>query len=283
MRRHGSRLSRTRIGRRDAKRQNDHVQRSLRHSLIIKAVAQPGLVSIGSLVDLTGASAVTIRRDLLDLESRGLLQRRRGGAVRAPRRGARTPFTARYEIGKTGKQALAAHVATLVADDDSIILDNGTTCFAVAHELVGRPMTVLALSLHAASVLASRPGAAVVVPGGPVEVDSLAMVGSTAIESVTETLADVFILGACSASPGHGLSSTTYEDARIKRAAIAASTRQILVTTAEKLKQTSTFRFGAIEDITDLVTTTDAPPDLLRSYADEGVVVHVVQADHLRH
>ena len=242
-------------------------------------MAQPGLVSVEALVALTGASAVTIRRDLTDLESRGLVQRKRGGAVRAPQRGVRTPFTARYETGRALKQALAEHVATLVADDDSLILDNGTTCYAVAHALVGRPVTVLALSLRAAAVLASRPGPTVLVPGGPVEVDSLALVGSAAIESVNETLADVFVMGACSASPAHGLSSATYEDARIKRAAIAASTRRVLVTTGDKLRQTSTFRFGAIGDVTDLVTTADAPEDLLRWFSDDGVTVHVVAAD----
>ena len=257
------------------------MQRSLRHASIIKAVAQPGLTTVEALVALTGASAVTIRRDLTDLESRGLLQRRRGGAVRAPQRGARTPFTARYEAGQVHKRALAAHVATLVADDDSVILDNGTTCFAVAHELVGRPVTVLALSLRAAAVLATRPGPTVLVPGGPVEVDSLAMVGSAAVEAVNETLADVLVLGACSASPAHGLSSTTYEDARIKRAAIAASTRRVLVTTGEKLTQTSTFRFGAVGDVTDLVTTSDAPEELLGWFYDEGVTVHVVRTGAL--
>lgn len=252
------------------------MQRSLRHSAIIKAVAQPGLTSVEALVALTGASAVTIRRDLADLESRGLVQRKRGGAVRAPQRGLRTPFTARYETSRALKESLAAHVATLVGDDDSVILDNGTTCFAVAHRLVGRPVTVLALSLHAAAVLAARPGPTVLVPGGPVEVDSLAQVGSAAIESVNETLADVFVMGACSASPAHGLSSTSYEDARIKRAAIAASTRRVLVATGEKLKQTSTFRFGSISDVTDFVTTADAPEDLLRWFSDDGVTVHVV-------
>jgi DeoR/GlpR family transcriptional regulator of sugar metabolism len=255
------------------------VQRSLRQAAIIKAVAQPGLTSVDALVALTGASAVTIRRDLTDLESRGLVRRQRGGALRAPQRGVRTPFTARYETGRALKEALAAHVATLVADDDSVILDNGTTCFAVAQALVGRPLTVLALSLRAAAVLAARPGATVIVPGGPVEVDSLALMGSTVVESINETLADVFVLGACSASPAHGLSSTTYEDARIKRAAIAASTRRVLVATGEKLTQTSTFRFGALRDVTDLVTTPDAPEDLLTRFSDDGVTVHVVRTD----
>lgn len=252
------------------------MKRSSRHALIIKAVARPGLTPVDALVDLTGVSAVTIRRDLVDLESRGLLQRRRGGAVRLPRRGTRTHFTARYEAGQREKRALAVRVATLIEDDDSVILDNGTTCFAVAHELVGRPLNVLALSLRAAAVLAARPGATVIVPGGPVEVDSLALTGSVAIETVRETLADVLVLGACSASPSHGLSSTTHEDARTKRAAIGVSTRRILVTNGDKLSTTSTYRFGAVSDVTDLVTTTEPPVDLLRQFEDEGVTIHLV-------
>lgn len=255
------------------------MQRSLRHAAIIKAVGQPGLTSVEALTTLTGASAVTIRRDLVDLESRGLLQRKRGGAVRAPQRGVRTPFSVRYDTGRARKQALARHVATLVADDDAVILDNGTTCFAVAHELVGRPLTVLALSLRSAVVLATRPGPSVLVPAGPVEVDSTAMVGSAAVESVRRMSADVFVMGACSASPTHGLSSTTFEDAQIKREAIAASTRRILVTTSDKLQQTSAFRFGDVDEVSDLVTTADAPEDLLGWFADGGVAVHLVPDD----
>ncbi|QIK67260.1 DeoR/GlpR transcriptional regulator [Nocardioides sp. HDW12B] len=253
------------------------MQRSLRHSVIMRALTPSRLTSVEALVELTGVSAVTIRRDLVDLESHGLVQRRRGGALKAPQRGVRTHFTARYDTGRAAKEALAAHVATLIADDDSVILDNGTTCFAVAHELVGRPLTVLALSLRAAAVLASRPGPSVVVPGGPVETDSLALVGSAALEAVTEMRSDVLVLGACSASPAHGLTSTTYDDARIKRAALAAASRRVLVTTGEKLTSTSTFRFGVVGDVTDLVTTPDAPEEQRRRFADEGVTVHVVE------
>lgn len=163
-----------------------------------------------------------------------------------------------------------------MTDEESVILDNGTTCYAVAQHLAGRPITALVLSLHAAAALAASPGARVVVPGGPVETDSLAFIGSSALDAVRTTFADVAVIGACSAAPAHGLTSTTHEDATLKRAIIAGSRRRVLVATAAKLARTSTFRFGILSDLTHLITTTDAPCETVEAYQEAGVQVHLV-------
>jgi DeoR/GlpR family transcriptional regulator of sugar metabolism len=253
---------------------NDRVQRSLRHKAIIHAVGGRREVLVSDLVELTGASAVTIRRDLAELESHGALSRTHGGARQAFKRGSPLPFSSRLDSDLDTKIALAEVAAGLVDDHESVIVDNGTTCLEVARCLAGRPITALALSLHAAAALASRPGPYVTVPGGPVETDSLAMT-SSGLEAVRDMRADVAVLGACSASSTHGLTSTTFEDAALKRAVIAASSRTILVAGAEKLSRSSTFRFGGPEDLTHLVTTRDAPDDLLSLFADLGVSVHL--------
>ena len=95
----------------------------------------------------------------------------------------------------------------MINDYDSLIIDNGTTCHAVALELAGRPVTALCLSLHIAAALAAVPGARVIVPGGPVEPDTLALYGSQAVDAVRNLSADVLLLGACSASATRGLTS----------------------------------------------------------------------------
>lgn len=253
---------------------NDHVQRSLRHKSIIHAVSGRREVSVGDLVELTGASAVTVRRDLADLELRGALSRTHGGARQAFKRGSPLPFSVRLGSDQEGKAVLAEVAAGLVEDHESVIIDNGTTCYEVARCLAGRPITALALSLHAAAALASRPGAYVTVPGGPVETDSLAMTVA-GVAAVRNVRADVAIVGACSASADHGLTSTTFEDAELKRAVLRAATRVVLVAGADKLSRSSTFRFGGPEDLTHLVTTKDAPEELLEMFRDEGVSVHL--------
>nr|WP_197983504.1 DeoR/GlpR family DNA-binding transcription regulator [Aeromicrobium sp. CFBP 8757] len=253
---------------------DDHVQRSLRHKAIIHAISGRREVLVADLVALTGASAVTIRRDLAELESHGALSRTHGGARQAFKRGSPLPFSSRLESDLDAKLALAEVAAGLVADHESVIVDNGTTCLEVARCLAGRPVTALALSLHAAAALASRPGAYVTVPGGPVETDSLAMTVA-GLEAVRDVRADVAVIGACSASSTHGLTSTTFEDAALKRAVIAASSRTVLVAGAEKLSRSSTFRFAGPDDLTHLVTTKDAPDDLVAMFRDLGVVVHL--------
>lgn len=157
-----------------------------------------------------------------------------------------------------------------------MILDNGTTCYAVALQLAGRPITALALSLHAAAALAAVPGCEVVVPGCTVETDSLACSGTQVLEAIRSMRVDVTILGACSASPLASLTSTSLEDARIKRAAIDSSARRILAVTADKLTRSSSFRFGDPVELTHLVTTADAPEDVLSLYRDEAVDVVTV-------
>lgn len=80
--------------------------------------------------------------------------------------------------------------------------------------------------------------------------------------------------GACSTSLEHGLATTTtYDDAENKRTAMRAATRRILAVAPRKLNHVSTFRFGDIEDLHQLVTTTDAPAELLAQIRDLGAQV----------
>lgn len=242
--------------------------------MIIRAVESGATVSVEALCELAGASAITVRRDLAQLAAQDAVRRVRGGVTRAHARGALMPFAVRLDADRDRKAAAAA---SLVEDGSSLVLDNGTTCYAVATHLAGRPVTALALSLHAAAAMATLPGASVVVPGGPVESDTLAFTGHPAVRALEDTHVDVSIIGTCSARPGFGLTSTTYEDAQVKRAGLAAGARRVLVITPEKLSRTSTFRFGEIADLTDLVTTTDADGAALAQVRAEGVSVHLVE------
>ncbi len=244
----------------------------------MRAVAGGGTVGVAELARLTGASSVTVRRDLAELAAAGAVIRTHGGVRRAAKRGTPMPFASRVEADAATKTRLAAAVAHLVEDGESLVLDNGTTCLAVAHALAGRPLTVMALSLHAAATLGARPGASVLVPGGSVETDSLALVGTSVVEAVRELRVDTAVLGACSASPADGLTSTTPEDAQLKRACLAVARRRVLVATPEKFSRTSTFRFAAPDDLTHLVTTADAPGAVLDDFSAAGVEVVLVES-----
>ena len=135
----------------------------------------------------------------------------------------------------------------------------------------------MCLSLHSAVALGAKPGANIFVPGGEVGPDTLALSSVAVASALREFRADVVVLGSCSTSLEHGL-ATTYGDAENKRAAMRAATRRILAVAPRKLNHVSTFRFGDIEDLPQLVTTTDAPAEILAQIRDLGVQVITVPA-----
>lgn len=126
------------------------MEREQRHKVIMRTIDRPGITRIDALTELTGVSAVTIHRDLVELEQAGFLARTHGGAKRVPKRGTPQPFAVRQAEDREAKRILAQATAQLIADDEAVIFDNGTTCQAVAQELAGRPITALCLSLHSA-------------------------------------------------------------------------------------------------------------------------------------
>ncbi|WP_246955404.1 DeoR/GlpR family DNA-binding transcription regulator [Brachybacterium sp. Marseille-Q7125] len=234
-------------------------------------------IGVDQLARLIGASPVTIRRDLTDLQGRGLLRRVHGGAVAVDLRGMPMPYALRAAENAPAKAAIARAVAALVRDDMALVLDNGSTVTAVADALTGRPLTAMCLTLRAAMALGTGGSTDIVTPGGSVRGESLHYGGAACLDALDGFRADLGIMGACSASPSHGLTSISSEDAQIKRAILAASARVMLAVTGDKLSRTSSFRFGALEDMDDLVTTPDAPASMLDEVRAAGTRVHLAR------
>jgi len=231
--------------------------------------------SVDTLVELTGASPATIRRDLTDLEGHGQLRKVHGGAVAVNLRGTPMPYSLRSAENAESKTAIAQLVSRLVTDDMSVIIDNGSTMVAVAQAPQERPITALCLSLRAALPLGGGGVATVSTPDGTLMPESLRYEAASCLRALGEFRADVAIVGTCSASPAMGLTVTTHQDAQVKRAILASSARVVLAATGDKLSRTSSFRFGDIEDIDDLVTTRDAPQVTLDAFRVAGSRVYV--------
>src|SRR3954454_7427452 len=109
---------------------------------ITDAVRAAGQMGVAELAESTGASEMTIRRDLELLAEQGVLERYRGGARSLLLRGEEPPFALRAQEGADVKHRIAVEVAALLADGESVLLDSGTSCLAVARKLQDRRLTV---------------------------------------------------------------------------------------------------------------------------------------------
>lgn len=230
------------------------MQRSNRIKTIIAAVRIPGGARVADLTEATGASSMTIRRDLAELERQGVLRRTHGGAVSLPARGSRLPFSMRLGSNVEQKQAIAVEAASLIPDGSSVILDTGTTPTAVAAALAGRDVTALALSVHAAAALGERPGARIVTPGGQLDDEELAWTGYRAVREVADFRADYAILGVCAWDEATGLTATSMHDAEMKKEILGSTQHVVAVSTVGKIGTSATFTACASDRIGTLVT-----------------------------
>ena len=128
-----------------------------RHRIILGEVAEKPVATVSELVELTGASEATIRRDIGALHVAGQLRRVRGGAeaLHPPEvRGiAGRPFSVNEGVNIEQKRAIARAAVALCEDGDSIIINGGTTTFQMVHHLARRRMQILTNSFPIAEHL----------------------------------------------------------------------------------------------------------------------------------
>ena len=231
---------------------------------------------MADLAALTGASEMTVRRDLDALAAQGVLERYRGGARPLLLRGEEPPFALRAQEGAEVKRRLAAEVVTLVADGESVVLDSGTTCLEVARLLGTRRVTVMPLSLPAAAALAAGGRARVLLPGGDLRPGEQSLTGPLAEASLAALRFDTAVLGCCGLDPASGLTAFDLADAAVKRAAMRSARRVVAVTEAAKLSRTALAAVAPVSDLHAVVTEAGAPETALAELAAAGVTVSAV-------
>src|ERR1700686_2056739 len=97
-------------------------------------------------------SESTIRRDLAGLEGEGILKRVYGGAMAMQTKDHALDFAWQSEHMAAEKRRIATVAAGLVGDNQTVILDGGSTVAAVARALTGRSLHVITNSLPIAEV-----------------------------------------------------------------------------------------------------------------------------------
>ncbi|RJQ82000.1 DeoR/GlpR transcriptional regulator [Pseudonocardiaceae bacterium YIM PH 21723] len=244
--------------------------------VIVDLLQEQGRITVAELAERTGASEMTIRRDLDQLAEQGVLRRVRGGAISLLLRGEATPFAIRERADTTIKDAIAAELDSLISDGETVILDSGTTTLAVARRLARRRVTVVPLDLHAVTVLSRGPEVTLLVPGGRTLPGSLMFTGHLTALSLSALRVDTVILGACGLSVRHGLTSNSLDEVPIRQQAIGAADRRIAVCAGGKFSDAG---FGLVCPAADLdmvITDDGAPAAQLAAMAQAGVEVRTV-------
>jgi DeoR/GlpR family transcriptional regulator of sugar metabolism len=244
-----------------------------RHRIIRKRLSLGERVLAVEMARELGASEDTIRRDLRELASLGVCQRVYGGALPVSPASGSFKIRQRQKLGS--KVALGQAAATIIAADQVIFLDAGTTNLEIARALPNHTkLTVATNSPAIAMELISRSNIKLVMIGGLVDPDAGAALGARAIRDVQSISIDLSFLGGCAVSDQAGIRAFIFEDAEFKQALVGASRAVAVAATTEKFGTTAPFHVASSNDLDLLIVEADAPPGQLQAFRRAGVRIH---------
>lgn len=230
------------------------------------------------LAKLVGASVSTIRRDLDQLDSQGLVRRTHGGAVRIRRNAAFEPTTDQArQTAVEEKRAIAEAAAGLLEPDMSILIDTGSTLHQFAQVLAGLsiPLTVVTSDLFVAGTLANKNHIRLIVPGGHCRPGAFTLLGEPGLSFLRDLRCDRLFL--CSqAIDSECASDTSWDLVQAKRAMMDAAASTVLMADSSRFGARALYRITAMDRVSTILTDDGLDMEERQRFYDGGANLVIV-------
>ena len=227
-----------------------------RYAVILEQVRQNKSVKLPELCELLGASESTIRRDLTELDERGLVKKVHGGAISIEEgsfNSIEPDVESKSKMFTEEKSAIARYAASLVEDGDFVFIDAGTTTEKMIDFLPQKDVTFVTNAFVHAKKLAQK-GYKVYIPAGEIKVTTEAIVGAECVISLQNYNFTKSFLGANAISLSGGISTPDYNEASVKSAVVQNSQNAYILADHSKFDQITSVTFaklGRVKIITD--------------------------------
>jgi DeoR family transcriptional regulator of aga operon len=260
----------------------DSEKRSNRNALILRELRQAGTVSVEALRDKLEVSLATVRRDLQELEDRGLLRRTHGGAIPIEPlfyEAFRHDRSFQEQVGSFAeeKRRIALAAAELIAPGDTIALTAGTTTTEVVRSLPALGgLTVVTNTVNVAMELSNRRDIHVFVTGGHLRGDWFSLVGAAAVAAMSGVFVDVLFLGVNGIDAENGLTCLNSNEVEINRCMVKQAKRKIAVTDHSKLGVVANWVICPTHAIDMLITDRGATEEIIAPFVGKGIEVRLV-------
>ena len=243
---------------------------------ILEVLNSEGQVTVSELSKKFNVTEVTIRNDLSHLAGKELLIKTRGGGLKIQRVGIDQHLNDKAKINSKEKQAIGKKASELINENDTIIIDSGTTTIEIAKNLSRiKNLTVITNALNIASQLI-RDEIKVIVLGGILRTASLSLTGPIGENSIKNFYCDKCFLGVDGIDSQSGIYTPNLEEAHLNRMMINASKEVIIVTDSNKFKRKSFAHIAPINKVNMIVTDSKIPEDELKNLQSMGIKVILV-------
>ena len=229
--------------------------RNERQNLIYSILTREGSAKACELAAELYTSESSIRRDLVKMESAGIVKRSCGRAYPVGTTNGVVPFSSRSYSAADEKRAIAKKAITLIKEGDVIFLDQSSTSYFLAVELMSfGHVTVLTNNIEILSLL-SHTDKTVYCSGGSVSPKNKnCLIGNGASASFSSLYADLAFFSANAISNEGVITDCTEEEIFVRRAMLASAKRRVFLCDSSKVNRVSVWRQCTLSDIDIAVT-----------------------------
>lgn len=208
--------------------------KSERQRYIIEKVIQEKKTNSFELANILKISIDTVRRDLNELNDKGLISKVYG-AVFPVEQKSNNVFDI-VILNENKKIIISSKALSLLCDGQVIIMSGGTTNLAFSKLIPSNlKATIYTYSLPIAMQLSQHPNIDLIFIGGKMQKNAMVTIGIDVVDSLSKINADICFMGVSSINLNAGLTEAGYEVSLIKKAMIKASDKVIAMVTSEKI------------------------------------------------
>ncbi|MBE8723501.1 DeoR/GlpR family DNA-binding transcription regulator [Flavobacterium hungaricum] len=243
-----------------------------RHKFIMTKLLEEHKVVTTDLALALDLSEDTIRRDLNELDSKKLLEKVYGGAIKFVEKSSDV-----FQIAinaEDEKKKIVTKALSLLHDGQVIIMSGGSTNLVFA-KLIPSDLkaTIYTYSLPIAMQLSQHPNVDLIFIGGKMQKNAMVTIGMDVIQVVSKIKADICFIGASSISVKQGLTEVGYEISIVKKAMIEASEKVVSMFSSNKLNTKMPHAVCDLSQLDTIVTELDPQDAVLEEYRKSGVFV----------
>lgn len=248
-----------------------------RQSAILDQLLKQGSVLVSALSDNLQVSAVTIRKDLTDLERQGRLYRSHGKAILI------NPFTANRSVNEKEKlfpeekYNIGTAAAQLVMPNDSIVIASGTTVTAFAQCLQHSPrFTAVTSSIKVSEALAANSEIEVIQLGGRLRHSSLSVVGPDGEQTLAGCTFSKLFIGVDGLDLEYGITTTDLREAHLNKVMMGVAQKNIVLADSSKFGRRGFAKICGMDEVDVIITDGNIRPTDRTALEEMGIEVIVV-------
>ena len=246
-----------------------------RHTKILELLSQYKKIEVTRLSELLSVSQVTIRKDLMQLESSGLILREHGYAALHDSDDLANRLVYHYEI----KQRIASLAVADVQDGETLMIESGSCCALVALEIAKtkKNVTVITNSAFIADYIRKQGTLQIILLGGEYQQRSQVMVGPMTRGCMEPFYVDKLFIGTDGFTADSGFTGNDYMRSETVRDMAQQANHVIVVTESTKFSQKGLVHLIDTDHIHMVVSDDRIPEECEQYLTEQGVEVKKVK------